>query len=69
MPYSNRIRTLEESYSQVEIQINTIEKSENPDKEKLSKLNEAKAKYLNELRIMRRAQYEANQIVDFGDDR
>lgn len=69
MPYSTRIKTLEESYNQVEIQISKIEKSENPDQEKLRSLIEAKTKYLNELRIMRRAQYEASQTVDFEDDR
>jgi len=69
MPYSNRIKTLEESYNQVEVQIGVISNSENPDQEKLSKLNEAKIKYLNELRVMRRAQYESHQEVDLGDDR
>jgi hypothetical protein len=69
MHYSNRIKTLEESYNQVEIQISIIEKSENPNQEKLSRLHETKTKYLNELRIMRRAQYESQQEVDLGDDR
>lgn len=69
MPYSTRIKFLEESYKSVEIQINTIEQSENPDKEKLNSLRETKNRYLNDLRELRRAQYEANQIVDFGDDR
>ena len=47
MPYSNRIKTLEESYNLVEAQIKLMEKSENPDKDKLNKLWEAKNKYLN----------------------
>ena len=68
MPYSNRIKTLEESYNLVEAQIKLMEKSENPDKDKLNKLWEAKNKYLKELRDLRRAQYEATQIVDFGDE-
>lgn len=69
MPYSNRIRTLEESYNLVEIQISNLEKSDDADQDKLSKLREAKNKYLNELRILRREQYEYHQQVDFGDDR
>ena len=68
MPYSNRIRTLEESYNLVESQINALEKSENPDKDKIAKLREAREKYLFQLRDMRRAQYEESQHVDFGDD-
>ena len=62
MPYSNRIKTLEESYNLVEAQIKLMEKSENPDKDKLSKLWEAKNKYLKELRDLRRAQYEATLV-------
>lgn len=69
MPYSNRIKTLEESYKLVETQINVIEKSENPDKDKLAKLYEAKNKYLSDLRDLRKAQYEYYQELDFGDDR
>lgn len=69
MPYSNRIRTLEESYKLVEAQIENIKNSENPDKDKLLKLNEARNKYFAELREMRRAQYEAHQEIDYGDDR
>lgn len=69
MPYSNRIKTLEESYRLVESQLEVIEKSENPDVDKLTKLREAKNKYLSELRTMRRAQYEENQTVHYDDDR
>lgn len=69
MPYSRRIKALEESYNLVESQIKIVESSESPDRAKLIKLHEAKNKYLSELKVMRRAQYEAHQEVDFGDDR
>ena len=69
MTYSNRIKTLEESYSIVEAQIKALEQTENPDKDKINKLWETKNKYLKELREMRRAQYESYQEVDLGDDR
>lgn len=68
MPYSNRIRTLEESFRLVEIQIAAVEQSDNPDKAKLANLLESRNKYLNQLRDLRRAQYENSQIVDFGDE-
>jgi hypothetical protein len=69
MPYINRIKALEENYTLIENQISAIEKSENPDKEKLSKLYDTKNKYLVELRDLRRAQYDYYQEVDLGDDR
>lgn len=69
MPYRNRIKTLEESYRLVEIQISNIEKVENIDIDKLTKLREAKSKYLSELSFLRRAQYEESQNVDYDDDR
>lgn len=69
MPYRNRIKTLEESYRLVEIQISNIEEVENIDIDKLTKLREAKSKYLSELSFLRRAQYEESQNVDYDDDR
>lgn len=69
MPYSRRIKTLEESYRLVNEQIDIVQHTANPDPAKLQNLIDARNKYLVELREMRRAQYEANQEVDFGDDR
>lgn len=69
MPYSNRIKTLEESYRLVESQIASMEKLENVDTKKLDYLQQCKNKYLLQLRDLRKAQYEATQEVDFGDDR
>lgn len=68
MPYSNRIKTLEESYRLVDTQIESLNKL-GGDQEKIKKLTEFKNKYLIELRDLRRAQYEHTQIIDFGDDR
>ena len=68
MSYSNRIKVLEQSYDLVDSQIKILEKSENPDKDRLSKLYETKNKYFKELSEMRRAEYESQQEVDFGDE-
>lgn len=69
MPYTNRIKSLEESYRLVEVQLSIQEKQEPIDEEKLKKLRDARNKYLNELRDLRRAQYDYHQTVDYGDDR
>lgn len=69
MSYTSRIRTLEESYKLVEIQINNLENAEVVDQEKLQRLREAKSNYWNQLRDLRRAQYEDSQRVEFDDDR
>lgn len=69
MPYRERIKTLEESHRMVENQLFQLEKSGSTDTEKIKKLQEAKNKYLIELRAMRRAQWDHDNEVDFGDDR
>lgn len=69
MSYSSKIRTLEESHRLVTVQIEIIQQSESPDQEKLKSLVEARDKYLNELRIYRRAQYEESQTLSYDDDR
>lgn len=69
MSYTSRIKTLEESYKLVEIQINNLENAEVVDQEKLQRLREAKSNYWNQLRDLRRAQYEDSQRVEFDDDR
>lgn len=65
--YDSRIKMLEESHRLVEIQIANLEKSENVDTEKLDRLKESKTKYLDQLRLLRREQYEDSQTVDFDD--
>ena len=70
MPYTNRIKTLEESHRMVENQLFQLEKSGSTDSAKIQKLRETKQKYLDELRLMRRAQWDHDHnTVDFGDDR
>jgi len=70
MPYTNRIKTLEESHRLVENQLFQLEKSGSTDSDKIQKLREAKDKYLSELRVMRRAQWDHDHnTLDFGDDR
>ena len=54
MSYDNQIRILEN-------QLKQLESTENKDKEKLSQV-------LTELRQLRKAQYEENQRVGYGDE-
>lgn len=69
MPYSSKIKTLENSYNLVNVQIETLTKSEIKDEIKLQKLYETKNNYLTQLRELRRLQYEASQIVEIDNDR
>ncbi len=70
MPYKNRIAMLEESHRLVDDQLFHLEKSGTGDPVKIKSLQEAKQKYLSELRHMRRAQWDHDhETVDFGDDR
>jgi hypothetical protein len=70
MPYTNRIKTLEESHRLVENQLFQLEKSGSKDSVKIKQLQDAKEKYLNELRQLRRAQWDHDhERVDFEDDR
>lgn len=70
MPYTTRIRTLEESYRLLDDQIFQLEKTGSADTDQIKKLQDAKSKYLNELRIMRRAQWDHDhERVDLDDDR
>ena len=55
MSYDNQIRILEN-------QLKQLESAENKDTEKISQV-------LNELRKLRKAQYEESQRVNFDDDR
>ena len=70
MPYTNRIKMLEESHSLVDNQLFQLEKSGSDDFEKIKKLREAKDKYLNELRHMRNAQWDHDhESIELDDDR
>jgi hypothetical protein len=70
MPYTQRIKTLEESHRIVENQIFQLEKSGNADPKKLAELRTTSVKYMTELRQMNRAQWDHDHdTVDFGDDR
>lgn len=67
--YESKIRMLEESYRLIDNQLFQLERSGKGDPEEIKKLRETRTKYLNELRQLRRQQYEESQHVDFGDDR
>lgn len=70
MPYTQRIKTLEDAFRMVDNQLFQLEKSGSTDKEKIKKLQETKEKYLGELRVMRRAQWDHDhERVDFDEDR
>jgi hypothetical protein len=64
MPYTNRIKTLEESIRMLDEQI-----SKGTDVDKLNRLHEMKDAYNKELRLMNRAQWDNDHnSVDLGDD-
>lgn len=70
MPYTNRIKTLEESHRLVDNQLFHLEKSGSNDYDKIKKLREAKQTYLTELQHMRRIQWDYdNETVNLDDDR
>ena len=70
MPYTQRIKTLEEAYRMVDNQLFQLEKSGSGDSEKIKKLQDKKSKYLEELRFIRRAQWDHDhERVDFDEDR
>jgi hypothetical protein len=70
MPYTNRIKTLEESHRLVDNQLFQLEKTGTGDPVKIKSLQETKTKYLRELQQLRRAQWDHDhETVDFGDDR
>lgn len=68
--YEQKIKMLEESHRLIENQLFQLEKTTNPDLEKIKSLKEQKDKYLIELRTLRRLQYDYDHnTVDFDDDR
>jgi len=70
MPYEQRIKILEESHRLVDNQLFQLEKSGSKDSAKIKSLQETKEKYLSELRVLRRAQWDHDhETVNFDDDR
>jgi prefoldin subunit 5 len=70
MPYTNRIKTLEESIRLLDNQIFQLEKEGSSDEKKLIQLKETKEKYTKEVRAMIRAQWDHDhETVDLEDDR
>jgi prefoldin subunit 5 len=70
MPYTNRIKTLEESIRLLDDQIFHLEKSGSKDNNKLITLKETKDKYTKEVRTMIRAQWDHDhETVNLDDDR
>jgi chaperonin cofactor prefoldin len=70
MPYTNRIKTLEESVRLLEHQIFHLEKNGSSDIKRLTELKEIKDKYNKELRTMVRAQWDDDHnTVDLWDER
>lgn len=68
--YEQKIKMLEESHRLIDNQLFQLEKTTNPDLEKIKSLKEQKNKYLIELRTLRRLQYDYDHnTVDFDDDR
>lgn len=67
--YESKIRTLEESYRLIDNKLFHLEKSGKADPEEIKKLQETKTRYLNELRQLRRQEYDDSQRVNFDDDR
>jgi hypothetical protein len=69
MPYTNRIKTLEESVRLLDDQIFHLEKNGSGDIKRLTELKEIKDKYNKELRLMIRAQWDDDhESVDLSDD-
>jgi prefoldin subunit 5 len=69
MPYTSRIKTLEESIRLLDDQIFQLEKNGSNDNKKISDLKETKDKYNKELRLMIRSQWDSDHnSVDLNDD-
>ena len=70
MPYTNRIKMLEESHRMVDNQLFQLEKSGSNDSAKIKSLKETKEKYLSVLPVMRRAQWDHDhETINLDDDR
>ena len=69
MPYTSRIKTLEESVRLLDDQIFHLEKNGSSDIKRLTELKEIKDKYNRELRLMIRAQWDDDhESVDLSDN-
>lgn len=70
MPYKQRIKTLEDSHRLVDDQLFQLEKSGSTDTKKIADLRIVKNKYLGELRMLNRAQWDHDhETVDLDDER
>lgn len=70
MSYRSKIKMLEETYLNLNVKIDTLQKSENPNKEELQKMISQRTKYLSELSRFRKLQWEEDhERVEFDDDR
>lgn len=68
--YEQRIKMLEESHRLIDNQLFQLERSGSSDSDTIQKLQEQKNKYLNELRNLRRLQWDIDhERVNFDDDR
>jgi len=67
--YENNIRILEESFRVINDKINDTEKDTNFNKDTLSSLQKQREIIYNELRRIRRLEYEETQQVNLDDDR
>ena len=69
MPYTSRIKTLEESVRLLDDQIFHLDKNGSSDIKRLTELKEIKDKYNRELRLMIRAQWDDDhESVDLSDN-
>ena len=69
MSHTLHIKHLEESYRVLNINIEAMENSAEPDQGKLTKMYEHKDVLYKELGKARKQQHEANDFVEFDDDR
>ena len=67
--YENKIRILEESFRVINDKINDAEKDIKFNKDTLSSLQKQREIIYNELRRIRRLEYEETQRVNLDDDR
>lgn len=68
--YEQKIKMLEESHRLIDNQLFQLERSGSKDSDTIQKLQEQKNKYLNELRNLRRLQWDIDhERVNFDDDR
>jgi len=67
--YENKIKILEESFRIINDKINDAEKDTNFNKDTLSSLQKQREIIYNELRRIRRLEYEETQQVNLDNDR